>query len=126
MESLIRPDSVLEARFDDGELMLLIDGAAAARGVYADADQGAFWLAQWQAIALAFEPNGRGAGKRLVEQLRHVADEAPPAVRDQIIERQQALSALGVELARLETELADITARLFGLTTEEKRLVAAR
>ncbi len=126
VEAAIRADSVLEARFDDGELMLLIDGAPVARGVYADAEQGAFWLAQWQAVALAFEPGGRGAGKRLLDQLRTVADEADPPLRAQIIERQQALSALGVELAALEAALADITARLFALTPAERRLIAAR
>jgi len=126
VDGLLRIDSVLDARFVDGELMLLIDGAPAVRGVYADDATGAFWLAQWQAIALAFEPSARGNGKRLVDLLRTVADEAPPAVRTQIVERQQALSTLAIELATLEAALHDITCRLFDLTPAERRLVAAR
>lgn len=125
IDAAVRIDSTIDAAFTDGELMLVIDGAPAAR-VYADAEQGAFWLAQWQAIALAFEPKGRGDGKRLVDLLRAVADEAPAAVRAQIIERQQALSMLGAELRNGEAALATITARLFALTPEELRLVAAR
>ncbi len=126
VDEALRVDSRLEARFEDGELMLLVDGAPAARGVYADDEQGAFWLAQWQAIALAFEPNGRDNGKRLIDGLRAVADEAPSPARAQIIERQQALSRLAGELTGLERALDDITSRLFALTPAERRLVAAR
>ncbi len=126
IDSMIRLDSRFEARFDDGELVFLIDGAIAARGVYADAQQGAFWLAQWQAVALAFEPNGRGNGKRLIDLLRAIADEAPPAVRAQIIERQGQLSVLADELRELESALHEITCRLFELTAAERRLVEAR
>jgi hypothetical protein len=126
IDDLIRLDSRFEARFDDGELSLLIDGAAGARGVYADGEQGAFWLAQWQAVALAFEPSSKGNAKRLIEQLRNVADEAPAPVRGQIIERQQSLSALAGELRALEASLHDITCRLFALTPAERRLVEQR
>ena len=126
VDEMIRPGSTLEARFEDGELSLLIDGAPAAAGVYADDATGAFWLAQWQAIALGFEVNGKGNGKRLIDQLRAVADEAPPATRGQIIDRQQQLSTLAVDLAALEARLHEITCRLFALTPDERRLVETR
>lgn len=126
IDEALRLDSVLDARFEDGELMLLIDGAPALRGVYADAEQGAFWLAQWQAIALAFEPNGRDNGKRLIDGLRTVADEAAPAIRAQIIDRQQALSTVAVALRDEEAALHAITVRLFALTPAERALVGAR
>ncbi|WP_375427034.1 type IIL restriction-modification enzyme MmeI [uncultured Sphingomonas sp.] len=126
VDEALRVDSRLDARFEDGELMLLIDGAPAARGIYADADQGAFWLAQWLATALAFEPNGRDNGRRLIDALRAVADEAPPSVRAQVIERQEALSALAATLRAGEAALHEITCRLFALTPAERRLVEAR
>ena len=64
--------------------------------VFADTATGPFWLAQWQAIALGFEPAAKGNARRLVDALRAVADEAPPVVRGQIIDRQEALSAVAV------------------------------
>jgi hypothetical protein len=126
VEDMICLDSTFEARFEDEELMLLIDGAPAARGIYADSQQGAFWLAQWQAIALAFEPNGRANAKRLIDLLRTVADEATPVLRGQIVERQQSLLTLAMELRELENQLHTITCRLFDLTPAERRLVEAR
>jgi hypothetical protein len=126
IDDLIRLDSVFEAQFVEGELIFFIDNAPSARGIYADADQGAFWLAQWQAIALGFEPNGRGNGKRLLDQLRSVADEAPPVLRTQIIEYQSELSAIAVELSALEANLHDISCRLFDLSPAERQMVEAR
>jgi hypothetical protein len=126
VEDMIRLDSSFEARLRDGELMLLIDGAPAAFGVYADEEQGAFWLAQWQVVAMGFEPNGGPNAKRLIDQLRTVADEAPLALRTQIIERQQALSRLAADLKQLEQDLHEITCRLFGLTPAERRMVEFR
>ena len=92
--------------------------------VFADTATGPFWLAQWQAIALGFEPAAKGNARRLVDALRAVADEAPPVVRGQIIDRQEALSA--AELRTLETALHAITCRLFALTPIERRMVEQR
>ena len=126
IDHLIRGDSSIEAQFADGELLMLIDGATAARGIYADDEQGAFWLAQWQAVALAFEPNGSGNAKRLIDQLRNMADEAAPAVRAQIIERQASLATLAMELRALEARLHELTCDLYGLDAAERRLVERR
>jgi hypothetical protein len=126
LDSLIRLDSTFEATFADGELRLLIDDIPALRGIYLDADTGAFLLAQWQVVALAFEPNGNGNGKRLSDQLRMVGFEAPDALRNQIIERQQELAALSADLRELETELHEMTCRLFDLSPAERALVEGR
>ncbi|MFN7400266.1 MAG: Eco57I restriction-modification methylase domain-containing protein [Sandaracinobacter sp.] len=123
LDSLIRLDSTFEATFADGELRLLIDDIPALRGIYLDADTGAFLLAQWQVVALAFEPNGNGNGKRLSDQLRMVGFEAPDALRNQIIERQQELAAISADLRELETELHEMTCRLFDLSPAERALV---
>jgi hypothetical protein len=58
--------------------------------------------------------------------LRAVADEAPPVVRGQIIERQQALWTVAIELRAPETALHDIACRLFELTPAERRTVEQR
>lgn len=126
LDDAIRLDSSFDAVFDDGELKLLIDGAPAIAGIYADAETGAFLLAQWQVVALGFEPKGKGDAKRLIEALRMVGDNAADALRMQIIERQQRLSAESRSLRELERELHEITCRLFNLNSSERQLVEAR
>lgn len=125
IDALLRPGCAIEATHDDGAIRLSIDGTPAMRA-FVDDDLAPFMLAQWQAIALGFEPNGRGNGKKLIDALRSVAEEAPAVVRAQVIERQRALSALAIELRDLETELHELTCRLYDLTPEERRLVEAR
>lgn len=123
IDDAISLDSRIEAAFEDGELMLRVDGTPVCRGIYLEDQTGAFLAAQWQVAALGFEPTGKGNAKRLTDALRKVGDEAPPALRDQIIDRQARLLALAGELRALEAELHTITVRLYGLTPEERRLV---
>lgn len=125
VDAAIRLDSRLAAELVDGELRLLVDGAPVA-SAYVEADAAPFLLAQWQLVALTFEPKGKTDGKRLVDALRKVGTDAEPALRDQIIERQGALAALSADIAVLEAQLHDITCRLFGLTADERRRVEAR
>jgi len=125
VDSLIRSDSDFNAIYDDGELRFLVDGAPVANGIYVSPVAGALLTAQWEVIALNFEPKGRDDGKRLVETLRNVGEEAPDELQKQIIERQSAFSTLAREISRLEQELHELTCRLFSLTPEERRLVEA-
>jgi hypothetical protein len=118
----IRLDSVAEAEFADGELVLRVDGASVASAFVNDA-QAPFLLAQWQVVALGFEPRGRDDGKRLIDAVREVGVEAPATLLDQIIERQDALSRIGVSIREGEKALHSITCRLFALTTAERRLI---
>jgi len=126
LDDAIRVDSSFDAVFEDGELQLLIDGAPAIRGIYADADVGAFLLAQWQVVALGFEPKGKGDGKRLADALRTVGETAANSLRSQIIERQEQLLRVTQSLRELERELHEITCRLFELSRGERRLVECR
>lgn len=123
VDDLIRLDSTMEAIFEDGELRFLVDDAVAAGGVYLDEPTGALVLAQWQNVALTFEPTGKGDAKRLVDRLRKVATDAPPELSRQIIERQQQLSELTTELKLLESQLHAMTCELYRLSPEERRLV---
>ncbi len=126
LDDAIRLDSALDAEFVDGELRFLIDDAPAIRGIYLDDLEGEFILAQWQVVALGFEPTGRGDAKRLTDQLRTVGADAEAEVRSQIIERQSQLAALGATLRDLERQLHSITCRLYDLTLAERQLVESR
>jgi hypothetical protein len=126
IDSLIRLDSTFEAAFEDGELRFLIDEIPAIRGIYLNEDRGKFLAAQWQVIALAFEPDSNGNAKRLTDQLRNIGFEAPDALRAQIIDRQAELVQLSATLRTLEADLHEITCQLFALTPEERALVERR
>lgn len=123
MDDAIRLDSRIEARIEDDELTLVIDGAVACRGIYVSEAEAPFLLAQWQVVALGFEPKGKGDGKRLVDALRHIGTDAPEELRNQIIERQEQLARQTEALRALESDLHEITCRLFNLTREERALV---
>ena len=118
----IRLDSVIEADFADGELILQVDGESVASTFVNDADA-PFLLAQWQVAALGFEPRGPGDGKRLIDKVREVGLEAPTTLLGQIIERQEALGRIGISIRDGEEALHNITCRLFALTPEELRLI---
>jgi hypothetical protein len=126
LDDTIRLDSSFDAVFEDGELRLLIDGAPVIGGIYANADTGTFLLAQWQVVALGFEPKGKGDGKRLADALRTVGETAADALRSQIIERQEQLSAETQSLRELERQLHESTCRLFDLSPAERQLVESR
>jgi len=126
IDDLIRLDSSFEAMFDDGELRFLVDGAQIASGVYVDDVMGELLLAQWEAVALQFEPKSKDDAKKLIDQLRKVSTEATPELTRQIIERQRELSDLSRTLVDLERELHELTCRMYGLSAEERLLVEAR
>lgn len=126
LDDAIRLDSTMDAEFVDGELRFLIDGAPAIRGIYVDDLAGEFILAQWQVIALGFEPTGKGDAKRLTDLLRTVGAEAETEVRNQIIERQRQLAELGATLRDFERKLHAVTCRLYDLTPAERQLVEGR
>lgn len=79
--------------------------------------------AQWRAVALDFQPTGKGDGKRLVEQLRKVVVAAPHALAEQIIAIGGKLHELGSAIEEDERQLHELTALLFNLSPEEERLV---
>ncbi len=122
VDRAIRLDSALDAELDEGELRFTVDGTPVARAFVA-ADMAPFLLAQWQVVALTFEANGKGDGKRLIDGLRGTAMTADAPVVGQIVGFQGELSRLTAELRGGEARLDDLTAALFGLSAAERALV---
>jgi len=123
LDALIRLDVALDVTLADGKLSLLIDEQAAARAFVGE--EGPLVAAQWRAVALGFEPRGRGDAARLVKDLRRVAVVAEPAVRDQVLAIAGELGTLDGDLRADEAALHAITCRLFRLTPEELQMVEA-
>ena len=106
-------------------MRFLIDGIPAIEGIFLRDDEGEFVLAQWKLVASSFPITESTTGKKLADALRRVALTTEGAVREQIIDRQRALSAVEADIATAEAEMNDRVYRLYGLTPEEIRLVEA-
>ena len=122
LDAALGPESELEVTLERGKLALRIDEADAAR-LFVAPEQEQLIAAQWRALTLDFTVSGKGDGKRLVDALRKVVDEAPLALREQILDIGRQLVELGAVIADDERQLHDLTAALFNLTAEEEAMV---
>ena len=121
----LRPGVSMDARFEEGELRYFIDGVPIIERVFLRPDQGVFVLAQWKLVASSFAITDSTTGKKLADALRKVALTAPDAVREQIIDRELALSAVEAEIDLAEAEMNARVYQLYMLTPEELSLVEA-
>ena len=122
IDGLIRLDTTCEVALVRGKLSFLIDEIEIVRAFVGD-DEAALIEAQWRAVALDFQPSGKGDAKRLIGQLRKVVIAAPPALTAQIIAIGGELHALSAELQEDERHLHELTALLFNLSPDEERMV---
>lgn len=122
LDAILGAESVLDVSLERGKLSLRIDESEAVR-LFVAPEQQELIAAQWRAFALDFTPTGKGYGKRLVDGLRKVVVDAPPALRDQILDIGRQLVELGAVIADDERQLHDLTAALFNLTPEEEAMV---
>lgn len=121
----LHPGVSMGASFEAGELRFFIDGAPAIERIFMDEDEGVFVLAQWKLIASSFSVTTNTTGKKLANALRKVATTAPGAVRDQIIDRERALSAIEERIVAAEADMNGHVYGLYGLTPDEITLVEA-
>ena len=72
IKARLMPGVTLDASYADGELLFLVDGVPVINGIFLDAKEGAFVLAQWKVHAQTFEVHRKD---RWQEAL-HVASQA--------------------------------------------------
>lgn len=124
LDGLIQLDSEMTVTLVKGKLSFLIDEQEAAK-LFVEPAEAELIEAQWRCIALDFTPNGKGDGKRLIDRLRKVAKTAEAAVAKQIISIGKDLATLSDVLRDDESQLHELTCKLFNLTPEERALVDA-
>lgn len=124
LDGLIRLDSEMTVSLANGKLSFLINEQEAAK-LFVEPAEAELIEAQWRCIALDFTPNGKGDGKRLIDRLRKVAKTAEAAVAKQIISIGKDLATLSDVLRDDESQLHELTCKLFNLTPEERALVDA-
>lgn len=122
IDGAIRLDSRCTVALDRGKLAFMVDGREVVRA-FVDELQAPLAEAQWCAVAIDFQPTGKGDAKRLVERLRRMVLAAPPAVTEQIVAIGRELTSISSEIDGDERQLHELTALLFHLSPEEERLV---
>jgi len=122
IDGLIHPAAEATAQVERGKLSFLIDEQEVAR-LYVGEEEADLLEAQWRAVALDFEPTGKGDAQRLVARLRRVAMTADAAVATQIVALGSKLARLTLALRNDETHLHELTCLLFNLSDDERRLV---
>lgn len=122
IDGLIHPAAEAAAQVERGKLSFMIDEQEIAR-LYVGEEEADLLEAQWRAVALDFEPTGKGDAQRLVARLRHVAMTADPAVGAQIVALGNKLARLTLALRNDEAQLHELTCLLFNLSDDERRLV---
>lgn len=123
--SAFRPGAALDATLADGELRFLVDGAPVLDRIFVTAAEGPFLLAQWKVLASTLEVTERTTGKRLAGLLRSFALSDNPAVVEQVLDAVALLATCEASITEEEAGLNGLTFRLYGLTAEERALVAA-
>lgn len=123
--SAFRPGAALDATLTDGELRFLVDDLPVLDRIFVTAAEGPFLLAQWKVLASTLEVTERTTGKKLAGLLRSFALSDNPAVVEQVLAAVALLAACEASISEQEAGLNDLTFRLYGLTAEERALVAA-
>lgn len=124
LQSQLRPGARLTAALDDGAVALFIDGASAIRA-YVEEHEEPLLLAQWEEAARSINVAAGTSAKRLVDSLLDLRVSERPTLRKQIVELHASLALQRAQIAALEAEMNDHLAALYGLTAEERELIAA-
>ena len=125
VEEHLSPGVELSAELYRGELRFLIDGIPVIAGIFLPPKMAPFVLAQWQVLAGRLEVTGKLTGKKLADELRSVSVSADPHLMAETIEREQAISAIDAEIARLEVRVNETIYRLYNLTPDEIAIIEA-
>ena len=126
IKARFRPGVTLEASYADGELSFFVDGVPVINGIFLDAKDGAFVLAQWKVHAQTFEVTEKTDGKKLCATLRKLAVTDNQAAVTQIIALEKELTSTEAKIVCTERELNALVYVLYALTPKEILLVEGR
>ena len=125
IEEALHPDVLLDARFDDGELRLLADGAPLVSGIFLNKDEGPFIAAQWNGKCDAFKITSGKNAKRLVTDLRRLIETDNAALIAQVVALQEEIRNVTADIAALEAQTNEQLYALYQLTADERAMVEA-
>ena len=125
LDAYLSPGVVLSADLDGDELRFLIDGIPAIDGIFLPPKTASFVLAQWRVLAGRLEVTGKLTGKKLADELKRVSVNADAHLMAEVVQREDEISAIDAEIARLEARVNETIYRLHGLTPEEIAIIEA-
>ena len=125
IEEHLVPGAVLSADLHRGELRFLVDGIPVINGLFLPPNTASFVLAQWRVFAGRLEVTDKLTGRKLAEELRKVSVSADEHLMAEVVEREQAISAIDAEIARLEARVNETIYRLHQLTPDEIAIIEA-
>ncbi|MCY3753878.1 MAG: restriction endonuclease subunit M, partial [Alphaproteobacteria bacterium] len=117
--------ATLSAELYRGELRFFVDGVPVITGIFLPLETASFVLAQWRVLAGRLEVTGRLTGKKLADELRRVSVSADPHLMAEVVGREQEISAIDAEIARLEARVNETIYRLHNLTPDEIAVIEA-
>ena len=103
----------------------MIDGIPVVSGIFLPSNIAPFVLAQWRVLAGRLEVTGKLTGKKLAEDLKRVSVNADAHLMAEVVQREDEISAIDAEIARLEARVNETIYRLHGLTPEEIAIIEA-
>ena len=124
LEESLNPDVDLQAEYSEGELRLLADQVPLIEGIFLDDDEGPFVAAQWNAAVADYSLPSRTPGKTLVGKLRKLIVTENAALRRQVVDLSSEAASLKRQIDIAEAAMEESLAAAYGLTDEERRLVA--
>jgi hypothetical protein len=122
----LMPGAEAEAALRDGELLFSVGREVIVERVFVDPDEADLVLAQWRRVARNLAVTESTRPKSITDALRMLVLDVHGAAARQIVAFDREIVALDEEISRLEDEMEDLLAGLYGLTAEERALVAAR
>ncbi len=121
----LRPNVAMAAELENGELHFYVGGMQVVGRIFVNDEEGPFIAAQWKLLAATFSVTPQTDGKKLSAALRKLSIPDNPAAVQQIINFQGRLAELETEITEVEQELNAVLYRLYDLSEEDIRLVAA-
>ena len=121
----LSPGVGMDASFDGGELKFFVDGIPVVQQVFVDDAEGRFILAQWKLLASTFSVTKKTDGKKLANALRKIGETDNPAIVDQVITLQGAVSDIEEKIDAAEASINAQIYALYGLSEEDIRRIEA-
>jgi hypothetical protein len=120
---LLRPGVKLAVENTADELRLKIDGAPALE--FFDEPETAFIAAQWRQALRDVQVTESFKAKKLAELLLRLRKSDHAELKNRLVETDGEIERTEAAIAQAETSMNNIVCRLYGLSEEEKQMVAA-
>ncbi|MCX4242868.1 Eco57I restriction-modification methylase domain-containing protein [Paraliomyxa miuraensis] len=124
LDVMLQPGATLAVEHGDGELRVLVNGVAAIEGVFLADDEAGFVGAQWRHAMRSIHVTEKFDGKKLLRTLLLLRSTSNPAIATKVVGLDREIQALDVEIEAAEQDMNALVYSLYGLSTEEIRLVA--